>query len=111
MRYRGSLIVAWATLFAAAALAAPGVRWTKIAKEQLEEGGPGLQGGPPSRYATPIAALPNGSLVVSHGYYYGAESGSTGNLGAQWLDDTWMHTRSGWTTIKVGKGRYVPAAR
>lgn len=110
---RGALFLAAFALFWAASSASGEIKveWQQLAKDQLEAGGPGRGAGPASRYASPLASLPNGSLITTHGYYYGMQEDGGGEHGARWLDDTWMHTGQEWVHISVGRGRYVPSPR
>ena len=109
----GIFILTASAFFSTTTSASGGIKveWEQLAKDQLDDGGPGRGAGPASRYASPLASLPNGSLVTTHGYYYGMQEDGGGDHGARWLDDTWMHTGQEWVQLSIGKGRYVPSPR
>ena len=97
-RYSLAGFVVTATLLSLASWASaephrrpPTARWKQIEHNQRHEHGPGVDAGPHDRYDAPITTLSDGSVLVTHGYYFGKDENDEGGNQARWLNDTWIH--------------------
>jgi hypothetical protein len=71
-----------------------GGKSAKYSWEELASDHSTNEDGPHARYASAAATLEDGSIVVTHGYYY--------KNGQHWMDDTWMFKNgSGWELLRM----------